>query len=197
MFAANGVPNGSGLPGGCTRDLVHRYYQEQYQLNDGRQNRYVTGSDAVGLTMGTYDTRGLPIYDYLHRRGHPRYAIADNFFQAAFGGSFLNHQWLVAAATPTWPGALNDGGADDLHSVVDANGMPTSYPLYTAPAPGVKDAALTASCSRPPGRGRRRPASPAATTRSTRSSRPTSRTRRARRRRGGSRRRRTPRSATG
>ena len=25
------------------------------------------------------------------------YAIADNFFQAAFGGSFLNHQWLIAA----------------------------------------------------------------------------------------------------
>ena len=27
--------------------------------------------------------------------------------------------------------ALNDGGADDLHSVVDANGMPTNYPLYS------------------------------------------------------------------
>src|SRR5690242_4448838 len=45
VFAPNGVPNGQGLPGGCTRDLVHRYYQEQYQLNCGRQNRYVTGSD--------------------------------------------------------------------------------------------------------------------------------------------------------
>jgi phospholipase C len=85
VFAPNGVPNGTGLPGGCTRDLVHRFYQEQYQLNDGRQNRYVTGSDAVGLAMGVYDTRALPIYEYLHRRGHPRYAIADNFFQAAFG----------------------------------------------------------------------------------------------------------------
>ena len=61
----------------------------------------MTGSDAVGLTQGTYDTRGLPIYKYLHRKNHPKYAIADNFFQAAFGGSFLNHQWLVAAATPT------------------------------------------------------------------------------------------------
>ena len=80
----------------------------------------MTGSDAVGLTMGTYDTRELPIYRYLHRPGHPRYAIADNFFQAAFGGSFLNHQWLAAAATPVWPDAVNDGGSDDLHSVVDA-----------------------------------------------------------------------------
>ena len=55
---------GPGAPGGCTRDLVHRFYQEQYQLNGGRQNRYVTGSDAVGLTMGVYDTRALPIYRY-------------------------------------------------------------------------------------------------------------------------------------
>jgi acid phosphatase len=154
VFALNGVPKGSGLPGGCTRDLVHRYYQEQYQLDGGKQDRYVTGSDAVGLTMGHYDTTALPVYKYLHARGHPSYAIADNFFQAAFGGSFLNHQWLVAAATPTWPGAVNDGGADDLHSVVDANGMPSNYPLYASPAgTSVKDQALTASCQPGPGRG--------------------------------------------
>jgi acid phosphatase len=153
VFAPNGVPNGTGLPGGCTRDLVHRFYQEQYQLNDGRQNRYVTGSDAVGLAMGVYDTRALPIYQYLHRRGHPDYAIADNFFQAAFGGSFLNHQWLIAARNPVWPNALNDGSANDLHSVVDVNGMPTSYPLYVSPlGAAAKDAALTASCNPPAGR---------------------------------------------
>jgi acid phosphatase len=157
MSAPNGVRDGQGLPGGCTRDLVHRYYQEQYQLHGGRQDRYVTGSDAAGLTVGTYDTRRLPIYRYLHRRGHPRYAIADRFFQAAFGGSFLNHQWLVAAATPVWPNARNDGSADDLHSVVDRNGMPVTAPtnpLYTSPTPAaVKDNPLTASCSPGPGRG--------------------------------------------
>src|SRR5881394_1732479 len=57
VFAAHGVLAPNGLPGGCTEDLVHRYYQEQYQLNGGHQNRYMTGSDAVGLTMGTYDTK--------------------------------------------------------------------------------------------------------------------------------------------
>ena len=56
------MPNGQGEPGGCTRDLAHRFYPEQYQLDGGRQDRYVTGSDAVGLTMGTYRTRRLPIY---------------------------------------------------------------------------------------------------------------------------------------
>lgn len=153
VFASNGVPNGSGLPGGCTEDLVHRYYQEQYQLNNGQQNRYVTGSDAIGLTMGNYKTKLLPIYKYLHQKNHPDYAIADDFFQGAFGGSFLNHQWLVAAAAPTWPSAVNDGSANDLHSVVDANGMPNNYPLYHSPAAQVKDQQLTASCSPGPGRG--------------------------------------------
>jgi acid phosphatase len=136
----NGWLKGTGLPGGCTRDLVHRFYQEQYQLNGGRQNRYTTGSDAVGLTQGVYDTRALPIYKYLHTPGHPDYAIADDFFQAAFGGSFLNHQWLVAAATPRFPGAT-----PDQHSLLDANGMPTSYPLYTAMGT-VRDTAVTAAC---------------------------------------------------
>lgn len=146
-----------GTAGGCTRDLVHRYYQEQYQLHGGAQDRYVTGSDAVGLTMGSFDTTRLPIYRYLHSAGHPSYAIADNFFQGAFGGSFLNHQWLIAAATPTFANAVNDGTSNDLHSVVDANGMPANYPLYTSPlGSAVRDPGLTASCTPPA----RRPSTP-------------------------------------
>ncbi|MEA2394911.1 MAG: hypothetical protein QOJ82_2802 [Solirubrobacteraceae bacterium] len=152
-FPANGVLAPNGLPGGCTRDLVHRYYQEQYQLDGGKQDRYVTGSDAVGLTMGYYDTTALPVYQYLHSADHPAYAIADHFFQGAFGGSFLNHQWLVAAGTPTFQGAVDDGGTKDLHSAVDANGMPGSSPLYTPTvATGLNDGQLTASCHPGPGR---------------------------------------------
>ena len=168
VSAPVGVAKGSGLGGGCTRDIVHRFYQEQYQLNGGKQDRYVTGSDAVGLAMGVLDTRALPIYDYLHQEDHPNYAIADNFFEASFGGSFLNHQWLVAAKTPVWSGpggsgALNDGSSSDLHSVVDANGMPNNYDLYKSPLglnsspTGPKDGALTASCHPPSPR----PATPA------------------------------------
>jgi len=35
-FAAHGFLKGTGLPGGCTEDIVHRYYQEQYQIDGGR-----------------------------------------------------------------------------------------------------------------------------------------------------------------
>jgi phospholipase C len=150
VFAPNGVLKDSAPaePGGCTRDIVHRFYQEQYQLNGGLQNRYVTGSDAVGLTVGTYDTKSLPIYKYLHDRRAPNYVIADHFFQAAFGGSFLNHQYLVAARAPVDTLAAADGAHAGLHSVVDANGFPADYPLYD-PATVVKDAQLTQACDLP------------------------------------------------
>jgi phospholipase C len=143
VFAANGVLKDSAgaLPGGCTRDLVHRFYQEQWQIDGGKQDRYVAGSDAVGLSMGRYDTKALPIYSYLHSAGAPKYEIADNFFQGAFGGSFLNHQWLIAAAAPVWPNAVSDLGPNDLHSLVGPDGNPGNYPLH--PTANLRDKALT------------------------------------------------------
>ena len=148
----NGVlkTSGVGLPGGCTRDLVHKFYQEQYQIDGGKMDRYVTGSDAIGLTMGYYDTKQLPIYKYLHSHDAPSYAIEDNFFQAAFGGSFLNHQWLIAAATPVMAAPTAS-----MHSVLGPDGHPRSYPLH--PAAGTVDGVLTVapnadgSCTVPAG----------------------------------------------
>ncbi|HEY6962620.1 MAG TPA: alkaline phosphatase family protein [Gaiellaceae bacterium] len=140
---SNGWAKGTGTPGGCTRDLVHEFYQEQYQLNGGQQNRYMSGSDSVGTTMGVYDTTQLPIYRYLHAANHPHYAIADDFFQSAFGGSFLNHQWLIAAQTPVYPGA-----PATLHSIIDSNGMPVAYPQYH-PTSTVRRGPITVVCPSP------------------------------------------------
>ena len=153
---ANGVPAPTGAPGGCTRDLVHRYYQEQYQIDGGRQDRYVTGSDAAGLAMGYYDTTKLPLYQYLNGKDAPNFAIEDAFFQGAFGGSFLNHQFLVAANAPQFANAATSGPTD-LHSVVDANGMPKGYDLYKPTSTVVSDSPLTqkadanGKCIVPPG----------------------------------------------
>jgi acid phosphatase len=152
VFAANGVEKGDpqGLPGGCTRDIVHRFYQEQYQLDGGKQDRYSTGSDAAGLTQGHYDTTQLPVYEYLHAKRAPKYVIADNFFQSAFGGSFLNHQWLIAAKSPIWDTTQLAVPAGK-NSVLDAAGFPNKgYPLYK-PDPSVAyvDGPLTQSCGLP------------------------------------------------
>jgi acid phosphatase len=132
-----GIRDGFGLPGGCTRDLVHRFYQEQYQINSGAMNRYITGSDSAAMSFGYYDTKQLPIYKYLHRNGAPKYVIADHFFQAAFGGSFLNHQYLIAAAPPLFPGGS--------HSILDSAGYPASVPLYANTATKV-NGTVTQAC---------------------------------------------------
>jgi acid phosphatase len=79
----------------ATRDLVHKFYQNQEQINDGRLDRYVAASDAGGLTMGYYDGSQLPLWKWAQE-----YTLADNFFTGAFGGSYLNHFWLVCACTP-------------------------------------------------------------------------------------------------
>jgi phospholipase C len=142
----NGLVKGTGRPGGCTRDIVHAFYQEQYQLNGGKQNRYMVGSDAAGTVMGVYNTKNLPIYKWLHSAHHPNYVIADRFFQGAFGGSFLNHQYLVAARAPEDPNA-----PAAQHSLVDAAGFPrNTYPLYT-PQAGVtyRDGPFTVACPSP------------------------------------------------
>jgi phospholipase C len=154
LFAANGVLAGSGLPGGCTRDIVHRYYNEIFQIDQGKQDRYVLAADAQGLSLGYYDTTQLPLYKFLHTAGSPNYVVADNFFQGAFGGSFLNHQWLVAGATPVWAGSVNDGSSNDLHSVLDSNGMASSTFLYAnLIGSSAKDQQETQSCSPGAGRG--------------------------------------------
>ncbi|WNV06307.1 alkaline phosphatase family protein [Candidatus Methylospira mobilis] len=78
-----------------TPDLTHRFYQHQLQINGGRMNRFADISSAGALAMGYYDARNFPLWQYAQR-----YTLADHFFQAAYGGSFLNHLWLVCACTP-------------------------------------------------------------------------------------------------
>jgi phospholipase C len=95
-----------------TRDLVHRFYQEQIQIDHGRMDKFALISDAQGLTMGYYHTAPLPL-----AAEAARYTLCDNFFHAAFGGSFLNHFWLIAARSPVFPNAPASGVAQ-----LDASG---------------------------------------------------------------------------
>ncbi len=78
-----------------TGTIVHRFYHNQEQINGGRNDRFVAVSDAGGLAMGYYDGSQLAMWKWAQE-----YTLADNFFMAAFGGSYLNHMWLVCACTP-------------------------------------------------------------------------------------------------
>lgn len=87
-----------------TPDVLHAYYQEQMQINGGRMDKYalynsIYGSSG-GLAMGYYKTQMLPLYSVAKK-----YTLCDNFFHSAFGGSFLNHIWLIAAASPSYSNA--------------------------------------------------------------------------------------------
>ena len=80
-----------------TGDLVHRFYQEQEQIDGGRMDKFVAISDAGSLPMGYIDGRSLPLYQLAEQ-----YTLLDHFFHAAFGGGFLNRFWLVCACTPRY-----------------------------------------------------------------------------------------------
>jgi acid phosphatase len=84
-----------------TRDLVHRFFEHQMQIDGGKNDGYAAWSDAGGLALGNWDTSGAALYALARQ-----YVLADHFFQGAFGGSFLNHQYLICACAPEYPAAV-------------------------------------------------------------------------------------------
>ncbi len=81
-------------------DPVHDFYIEQEQIDGGKMDRFVEASSAGALVMGYYDGSKLKQW-----RLAREYALADHFFHGAFGGSFLNHFYLVCACAPRFANA--------------------------------------------------------------------------------------------
>jgi acid phosphatase len=100
-----------------TRDLWHRFYQNQMQINGGRNDRFAAWADSGALTMGHYDGSKLLLW-----RIAQGYTLADNFFMGAFGGSFLNHIWLICACVPKYPNADHSPAQDQI-AAVEADGV--------------------------------------------------------------------------
>jgi phospholipase C len=101
------VPSDKGTP-----DVLHAYYEEQMEINGGKMNRFARYNTTGGFTMGYYKTSLLPLSVIAKQ-----YTLCDHFFHSAFGGSFLNHQWLIAAASPVFEHA-----PASMLAVLDANG---------------------------------------------------------------------------
>ncbi|MDR5754184.1 MULTISPECIES: acid phosphatase [unclassified Caballeronia] len=120
---------GEPLPNGViTRDLVHRFYQNQMQINAGRNNQFAAWGDSGGLVMGHYRNSA----DTLRLWGlASQYTLCDNFFMSAFGGSWLNHIFLISAQAPFYPN-VESGPASKLVSVVEGDDL-TGTRLKLAP----------------------------------------------------------------
>lgn len=129
--------------GVITRDLWHRFYQEQMQIDGGKNDKFVAWADSGGLVMGRYDGSVLPMWKVAQK-----YVLADNFFQGAFGGSFLNHFALICACAPFYPDADKSPVKDQI-AAVEADGV-TLKVADNSPASAlsgapkfVKDGAIT------------------------------------------------------
>ena len=92
---------------------IHDFFYHQEQINGGKNNMFAAMSQVGGWTMGHYDGSQFKLWQWA-----TEYTLADNFFQAAFGGSYLNHQWLVCACTPKFPKA-----PDTMRVRLDGNGQ--------------------------------------------------------------------------
>jgi len=131
-FALKG-PSGEDLPLGLvTRDLWHVFYQNQMQINDGKNDGFVAWADSGALTMGHYPQSrySLRLWDVARE-----FVLCDNFFQGAFGGSFLNHQYLISATVPFYPDAANSVAKSQIATLQSDNPQDTRLkPLEKSPA---------------------------------------------------------------
>ncbi|MEE4995347.1 acid phosphatase [Pseudomonas alliivorans] len=131
-FALKG-PNQEDLPLSLvTRDLWHVFYQNQMQINEGKNDRFVAWADSGGLTMGNYAQTqySLRLWDVAKE-----FVLCDNFFQGAFGGSFLNHQYLISATAPIYPDAANSPAKSQIATLQSDNPEdPRLKPLDKSPA---------------------------------------------------------------
>ena len=119
---------GAPLPNGViTRDLWHRFYQNQMQINAGRNDQFVAWADSGGLVMGHYRNSADTLRLWNLAR---QYTLCDHFFMAAFGGSWLNHIFLISAQAPLYPDLLNSP-AKRFVSVVEGDD-PTGTRLKVA-----------------------------------------------------------------
>ena len=83
-----------------TRDLYHRFFENQMQIDGGLNDKFAAWGDSGGAVMGYFDGSRTAMWKIARD-----FTLADRFFQGAFGGSYLNHQYLVCACLPVYPDA--------------------------------------------------------------------------------------------
>ena len=112
------TPEGELLPHAViTTSPLHKFYENQLQIHDGKNDGFAAWGSTGGLVMGHYGDSEAKLRLWGLAR---QYTLCDNFFMGAFGGSFLNHQYLAAAQPPFYPHA-DQGPAKSQIAVLEGN----------------------------------------------------------------------------
>lgn len=115
-------------PTAITGDLIHRFYTEQQQIDGGKMDKFVTWSDNGGLVLSQFDATNMPEGQLAQQ-----YTMMDNMFHSSFGGSFLDHMFLICACAPTWPNApANYIANPNPATLVDGKVTPDGYVVNTS-----------------------------------------------------------------
>ncbi len=97
---------------------IHAFFHNREQINGGKNNMFAAMSQAGGWTMGYYDGAQFKLWQWAKE-----YTLADRFFMGAYGGSYLNHQYLICACAPRHPDA-----PASMRAVLDPDGRLTKKP---------------------------------------------------------------------
>ena len=129
FMTINGAPKLTTLD--VTRDLTHRFFENMMEINGGTNDMFAAWLDAGGLTMGYWDYSQSKLFAVAQQ-----YVLADNFFEGAYGGSFLNHQYLICACAPqaptAWVTATNP--SINMLGAPNAKGVPQLAVAAASPA---------------------------------------------------------------
>jgi acid phosphatase len=116
---------------------IHAYFQNREQINGGLNNKFVAMTNVGAWTMGYFDGSQMRLWRWARE-----YTLADHFFMGAFGGSYLNHLWLVCACTPR-----DETAPASARAQLDAEGnlrkRPDSPPSVMQGVPLVFDGTVT------------------------------------------------------
>ena len=128
----------------CIGDMTHLFYLEQYQINNPAYTWLANDpKNAGGTPMSKFSVwgsnPGLSLSHYDEQNGGEgavakQFVLADNCFHSAFGGSFLNHQWLIAARTPIWPANPAEGGGPNGAAQTPEDPNSANFPGQWFPA---------------------------------------------------------------
>jgi phospholipase C len=126
LFQSNNNLNNNTPLQYTTRDMFHRFYENQMQINGGKNDMYAAWADSGGLVMAYHDHTNTdqPLWNVAQK-----FTLADNFFQSVFGGSYLNHQFLICSCAPIYPQVSgvptnpNPGGTAQAPSQVKTDGF--------------------------------------------------------------------------